>query len=288
MMIKFSRNDNILYYKLEDVIAGIISEEKGEKVFFFDSNFSQLHFFNYFAENLEEEEDYVNLKIVKGHISNLFKNLPEDFNTCVDYCVSLVEYDEEIEKIFSATTPQVICAFLYTNFYGLIYDEFFFFYEDNPLTKTLKSHFKTTNLQQVVYEIILQVSYKLKSKIGQRDFEVESFELEETDQNNIQFVPKDLTGAIDWLVESIQKNGTILDKMNFDGTESVDILTCTIYGHTNHILLYSWYLYHEKSPLRIWFEKNRKITDPFYMIYYLIRNFVNFILLKYSVDASTV
>jgi hypothetical protein len=289
MGIKFTRNDNILYYKLEDVIAGIKREQNGEKVFFFDSNFSQLHFFNYFVETLEEDEKYEDANIISKHIENLFSLQPKNFVGCVDYCLQLVECDPEIEKIFRVTTPQVICAFLYTNFYGLVYDEFFFFYQKNKLLTKLKEELKTDHLQQIIYEIILQVSYRLKQKVGQpTQFEFDNFELLKKDLENFEHIPKDLTAAIDWLVETTQKNGTILEKITFDGSESCDILTCTIFGHVNHILLTSWYLYHEKSPLKIWFETNRKITDPFYMIYYIIRNFVNFILLKYSVDAPSI
>lgn len=284
MKIIFNKNSNILYYKVADVLEGIKQETEENKVFFFDSNFSQLHFFNYFLESLEEEERYEESKIIKNHVDKLFSNLPKDLTSCVDYCINLVEYDDEIEKIFSVTTPQVICAFLFTNFYVLIYDEFYFFYQKNILLKELKEKLKTENIQQIIYEIILQVSYKLKQQVGQKQFEFDATELNEKDLQNLQNAPKDLTSAIDWLIESVEKNGTILEKINFDGTESVDILTCTIYGQTNHILLYSWYLYHKDSPLKVWFETNRKINEPFYMVYYLVRNFVNFLLLKYSTN----
>lgn len=285
MKIHFNIDDNISSYSLKNVIQGIKLENEGEQVFNFDSNFSLAHFFNYFIEESEKTEDFESSLLLHNYFDSIIKNLPPDVESCVNHCYDLLDYDEEIEKIFSSTNSKVICAFLYTNFYSLIYDELCLFYIKSALYKNLVKTFETEDPKQLIYEIILKVADKLKEKIGNSEFVYDNHELLPQDLSNFEYIPNNSDEAINWLVEAIEKHGLKIKNIDFDGTESVDILTCFIYAQVNHIILYNWYLYHEKSPLRIWLETNKNIKDPYSMVYYLVKNFTNYITLKFSMNA---
>lgn len=280
MTIKFTINDNISDYTVEQVIQGIILESKGEDVFSFDTNYNMLHFFNYFLEILEADSSYKLAALIQKYIEAQLDFLPKSFNETVDKCFELVEYDEEVKLIFSNTTKEWICAFLYSNFSELILDEFFFFYEKSKLTKILFKELKTLDVNQVIFEIIMAVSTKIKDEVGSVPFEDAVFKFKKKDLKNMENNPKNLTEAIDWLVETTETN--IKQSLVFTGKESIDILSSSVHNELGYFLFYQWYLHHKNSPMRIWFRENKQMDDPYYIAYYIIRNFVNYLVLKNS------
>lgn len=285
-MIKFNKNSNILDYTVEDIIKNIKQEQKaGKKSFLFDSNFSAVHFFNYFIENLEQVEDEKNLNLISNYLSNLINASPRTFNEAVDRTYSLLELDKSIKQIFVQTTPQVICAFLYINLSKLIYDEFFFFYDKCSTLSNICKELTISDVEQVLYEIVLATSYKIKRELkeSEEQIEIELPSLTVEDLNNLKDCPKDLKESIDWLLNAVESKNNKFKNLTVT-EQTVDVLTCSLFSETYHILFYGWYLHYDKSPLRKWFEKNRKITDPYYITYYIIRNFVNFLMLKKSTE----
>jgi hypothetical protein len=280
MTIKFTNNDNISDYDVNEVIEGVILESKGKQVFTFDTNYNMLHFFNYFLEILEEKESYNSAALIQTYLENYIKNLPKNFNEVSKKCLELVEYDEEVKLIFSNTTKEWICAFLYSNFSELIMDEFFFFYQKSQLTKNLSKELGTSDINQMIFEIIQNVSAKIKQIVGNIPFKDADFKFKKKDLKNIENSPKNLDEAIDWLITTAEEN--IKHQLVFTGKESIDVLSSSIHNELSYILFYQWYLHHKNSPLRIWFRENKDMNDPYYITYYIIRNFVNYLILKNS------
>lgn len=285
-MIKFNKNSNILDYTIDDVVKNIKQEQKsGKKCFLFDSNFSAVHFFNYFIENLEQTEEEKSINLISSYLSDLINESPKTFNEAVSKAYSLLELDKSIKEIFNQTTPQVICAFLYNNFSKLIFDEFYFFYDKCPTLSNICKELNINNVEQILYEIVLATSYHIKRELKQNgeQFEMELPPLTVEDLNNLKDCPKDLRESIDSLLNAVESKYSKIKNLTIT-EQTVDVLTCGLFSETYHILFYGWYLYYDKSPLRKWFERERKMTDPYYITYYIIRNFVNFLMLKKSTE----
>lgn len=236
-----------------------------------------MNFFNYFIEISEEEESFEQAKILKDYIDSCLKTLPKNFKEIVEFSHSLVDLDDSILKIFSSTTPQVICAYLHTSFSPLIFDEFYFFYEKCPLLATIKKEKQNLDVAEIIYEIVLAVSYLIKKKIPESSYEFEEIVLSTQDKKNLKSCPKNLTEAIDQLMVTLENKQFL-----FESIESVDVFTCYLFADVNFFLFYKWCLHLKESPLRKWFETERAIYDPYYMVYYIIRNLVHFLKLKHS------
>jgi len=285
-MIKFNKNSNIFDYDILEVVECIKKENRtGKRAFIFDSNFSAVHFFNYFIESLEQEEEKkYECELIRSYLLSRIKGSPASFNDAVDEAFSLLELDDNIKQIFAQTTPQVICAFLYNNLAKLIFDEFFFFYDKSPTLSNIVKELKIDNVEQILYEITLAVSYKIKRSLKDILILPETIEITTQDLENFVKCPQDLKECIDWLINAVETKSTKFKMLPLEENSSTDVLTCGLFGEVNHILYFGWYLHYDKSPLRKWFKKERKITDPYYISYYIIRNFVNFLLLKKSIE----
>ncbi len=283
-MIKFNRNTNIMTYDVDVVLENIKKENKSGKTHFvFDTNYSMVHFFNYFIESLEHDESRIeDLSLVTNFLQSKVANSPKDFNEAVEKAFLLLDLDHEVKQIFAKTTPQVICAFLYTNFSKLVFDEFYFFYDKCSTLTNITKDLKIVDVEQILYEIILAVSYRIRSSLKDVVVIPQTFEMTTQDFENMVKSPENLKECIDWLLNSIESKNSNFENITLSDSTSTDVLTCRLFGEVYHILYFVWYLHYDKSPLRKFFEKERAITDSYYIVYYIIRNFVNFLLLKKS------
>ncbi len=106
-MIKFNRNTNIMTYDVDVVLENIKKENKSGKTHFvFDTNYSMVHFFNYFIESLEHDESRIeDLSLVTNFLQSKVANSPKDFNEAVDRSIGGLE---KKNKIISPHEKEII------------------------------------------------------------------------------------------------------------------------------------------------------------------------------------
>jgi hypothetical protein len=280
--IKFT-TDSLLYnYDLDQVVETVKYSVKKEKnMFQFDTNFNMIHFFNHFIEVAEDTKSYEKAQILKDFLDAIVSELPKNLKEVVDFFVEedLLSIDEGAEEVFSSTTPEVITAYLYPATNLFIQDEFLLNYEKNPLFDNLKKELGLSDMSEITYAIMSEISKKLKEKYPQGSYTQEDFEPTEDDLLLLKVCPKNVQEAVDYLVKLVSQNSKNIN-VDFDQNDSVDVFSSYLFSNVGTVLFSSWYMFYKDAPLRVWFKENRQIDDPHYIVYYIVRTFSNYLIAK--------
>lgn len=281
-LIKYNSDSLIYNYKLEDVIKGIKYEiKRGKPAFEFDYNFNMIQFFSYFLEEAEREEKYAEAEIIKNYMDMILASLPTDLKGVVDFFMEneIITFDDETKAYFASTQPVVIASLLLPSSINLIEDEFLFHYDKSPLLGNLRKELQIKEISDICFHILQEVSKKIKEQIGDAPYPNDETPLTEEEKKMMEESPKTFTEAVDSLVKMMEQSEY---KNYLSDDDSVDVLSSFVMQSISHVLLTTWFLYKEEAPLRVWFRKEKNIDDPFYITYYVIRTFVNYLIAKNS------
>lgn len=295
MKFTINKDSSIIKYKLSDVVKAAKKDTVENPQFDFDSNYTLMMFFSYFIDLAEKENDEQSINILKSYILNQVSKLPVEYEKIVDKCLDLLEYDKDLEQMFKSSSVEVITAFFYHPFSSFIYDELFLFYDKAPITEVLKEKFKTDNFSQITYELNLDVSKKIKEKLGEEkyksvitDEEIKEYEeaLKEQKKSKSELVinrnPNDLNEAVEVLIDMFDNNDS-LKQVDINLEESTEVFTSMLFFHIYDVLLFSFKLYDPKTKLVKYFKKEKNIEDPYTMIFIMLKTFVNYVKLKKSI-----
>lgn len=281
-LIKYNSDSLIYKYKLEDVIKGIKYEMKhGKPAFEFDYNFNMIHFFNYFLEEAEKEEKYTEASIIKEYLDLILENIPTDLKGVVDFFIDeeIITFDKETEAYFASTKPIVIASLLLPASIGLIEDEFLFHYDKSPLLDNLRKELQLKHIPDICFHILHEVAKKIKEQVGDAPYPDDLSPFTEEEKEYLKECPNNFTEAVDNLVKLMDASEY---KSQLSDDDSVEVLTSFIMQSVSHVLINSWFLYKKESPLRVWFREEKNIDDPYYITYYVVRTFVNYMIAKNS------
>jgi hypothetical protein len=246
-------------------------------------------FFNYFIDLAESGNKKEDVKLLKDFIQAQLDALPSTYEGVLEKCLDLLEYDEDLEKMFKSSSVEVITSFFYHPFSSFIYDELFLFYDKSPVIKVLKDKFKTDNFSQLTYELNLDLSKDIKNKIGHSkyeniltDEEIALYEKNKLSEKKIKdLLPKDINEAVDVLVEMFEDNEN--HKVDITSEETTEVYTSMLFFHLYDYMFFSFKLYSEEAPLVKYFKEKKNIDDPYQMIYEIIKTFVIYVKLKKSI-----
>jgi hypothetical protein len=290
MKFNINKDSNIIKYNLSEVIKAVKKDTYENPQFEFDSNYTMIMFFNYFIDLAESADKKQDVKLLKDFIQEQVDALPSTYEGVLEKCLDLLEYDEDLEKMFKSSSVEVITSFFYHPFSSFIYDELFLFYDKSPVIKALKDKFKTDNFSQLTYELNLDLSKHIKNKIGHAkyeniltDEEIALYEKNKLSENKIKdLLPKDINEAVGFLVEMFEENES-LNKVEINSEETTEVYTSMLFFHLYDYMFFSFKLYSEDAPLVKYFKEKKNIDDPYQMIYNTIKTFVNYVKLKKSI-----
>jgi hypothetical protein len=289
MKFSINKDSNIIKYNLSEVIKAVKKDTYENPQFEFDSNYTMIMFFNYFIDLAESGNKKEDVKLLKDFIQAQLDALPSTYEGVLEKCLDLLEYDEDLEKMFKSSSVEVITSFFYHPFSSFIYDELFLFYDKSPVIKVLKDKFKTDNFSQLTYELNLDLSKDIKNKIGHSkyeniltDEEIALYEKNKLSEKKIKdLLPKDINEAVDVLVEMFEDNEN--HKVDITSEETTEVYTSMLFFHLYDYMFFSFKLYSEEAPLVKYFKEKKNIDDPYQMIYEIIKTFVIYVKLKKSI-----
>jgi hypothetical protein len=289
MKFSINKDSNIIKYNLSEIIKAVKKDTYENPQFDFDSNYTMIMFFNYFIDLAESGNKKEDVKLLKDFIQTQLDALPSTYEGVLEKCLDLLEYDEDLEKMFKSSSVEVITSFFYHPFSSFIYDELFLFYDKSPVIKVLKDKFKTDNFSQLTYELNLDLSKDIKNKIGHSkyeniltDEEIALYEKNKLSEKKIKdLLPKDINEAVDVLVEMFEDNEN--HKVDITSEETTEVYTSMLFFHLYDYMFFSFKLYSEEAPLVKYFKEKKNIDDPYQMIYEIIKTFVIYVKLKKSI-----
>lgn len=289
MKFSINKDSNIIKYNLSEIIKAVKKDTYENPQFEFDSNYTMIMFFNYFIDLAESGNKKEDVKLLKDFIQAQLDALPSTYEGVLEKCLDLLEYDEDLEKMFKSSSVEVITSFFYHPFSSFIYDELFLFYDKSPVIKVLKDKFKTDNFSQLTYELNLDLSKDIKNKIGHSkyeniltDEEIALYEKNKLSEKKIKdLLPKDINEAVDVLVEMFEDNEN--HKVDITSEETTEVYTSMLFFHLYDYMFFSFKLYSEEAPLVKYFKEKKNIDDPYQMIYEIIKTFVIYVKLKKSI-----
>lgn len=289
MKFSINKDSNIIKYNLSEIIKAVKKDTYENPQFDFDSNYTMIMFFNYFIDLAESGNKKEDVKLLKDFIQAQLDALPSTYEGVLEKCLDLLEYDEDLEKMFKSSSVEVITSFFYHPFSSFIYDELFLFYDKSPVIKVLKDKFKTDNFSQLTYELNLDLSKDIKNKIGHSkyeniltDEEIALYEKNKLSEKKIKdLLPKDINEAVDVLVEMFEDNEN--HKVDITSEETTEVYTSMLFFHLYDYMFFSFKLYSEEAPLVKYFKEKKNIDDPYQMIYEIIKTFVIYVKLKKSI-----
>lgn len=285
MKKKIDLDDELRDLSTIDKIQVVESLKKyGNKAAVFDSNYSKVMFYSYFMNEFYKEKNNKDYQIVANFLKSEISKSPNALKKCINIIYDKIsEIDCYTVQIFKETTIEVIVGLLFNNLNKIIYDEFYLFSLESP-TLSIIDNKKISTVQSLIYEIIYGVAGKLKVK----EYDCDStknygidYEYTEEDEIYMKTSPKNLTEAVDYL---LGEGGDFYQDINFDENEKLPVYVATIFNNFYHILYFKWYLEREDSPLRVFFKEHRNMTDPHYITYYIIENFITALMIKKSIN----
>lgn len=257
-------------------------------------------------KKFDSKQDYFSYLDQKKEF--FFDNLETEYSIKIDqfqynHYNRLKSYDDIVDTIFNMLNvecsalnmfryindPKIITCFLFFNQSPIIFDEIMLFNENSFAYKFMqKNGFEKTS--SFIHQIMLDVSKRILQI--EKDCVVEEEEINnisDIEEEEVNLIPKNINEAVESLLitsdntEIFYSNlNKLHDKINFNESISVEIMTNIMFNAIFSIIYVGWYFDYEDSPLRVWFKENRNETNEFKMIYEIINLFSANLILKHK------